>query len=108
MIDKNGDETKTCYEAFLLAENKELRNKVAAMEKVVEAGGWISIKDRPIEGDDFFIANFRNKPPFIAKGWRFTVHNPHGCFYKYTGGEIVHINNITHWMPLPEEPKEKS
>lgn len=66
---------------------------------------WISVEDRPVEGDDFFIANFRITPPFIAKAWKFKVHNQDGKFYKYTGGSTVHVNNITHWMPLPEPPK---
>jgi hypothetical protein len=66
---------------------------------------WINVKDRPIEGDEFFIANFRDKPPFIALAWRYTVHNPTGEFFKYTGGSLIHMNNITHWMPLPPRPK---
>jgi hypothetical protein len=70
-------------------------------------GKWISVKDRPIEGDEFFIANFRDKPPFIARGWKFIIHNPEGSFIKYTGGHIIHINNITHWMPLPEQPEDE-
>ncbi len=65
-------------------------------------GEWINVKDRPIEGDDFFIANFRDKPAFIARGWKFKIHNPNGNLIKYTGGDVIHINNITHWMPIPE------
>jgi hypothetical protein len=67
---------------------------------------WISVKDRPIDGEKFFIANFRDSPPFIALGWKFKIHNPTGKLIKYTGGNVVHMNNITHWMPLPPPPKE--
>ena len=68
---------------------------------------WISVKDRLPDVDDFIIANFRNRPNFIARAWKFTVHNKEGAWCKYTGGEVTLIKHNTHWMPLPSPPKEQ-
>ena len=67
---------------------------------------WISVKDR--------------LPPYIGK--KILVVNGHGnikmlAFWKKVGsnwtwldcdGHFNHTNDITHWMPLPEPPKEES
>jgi hypothetical protein len=67
---------------------------------------WISVDDRLPDVDEFLGANFRGNA-FVAFCWKYKVHNPNGDFYKYTGGSVIHKNNITHWMPLPEPPKVK-
>lgn len=58
---------------------------------------WISVKERlPEEGervlffcDDVDIGYF-----FKERGWHFL-----------DGGDWFEINEVTHWMPLPEPPK---
>lgn len=66
---------------------------------------WISVKDR--------------LPPYLGK--KILVVNGHGnikmmAFWNKVGnnwtwldcdGQINHVNDITHWMPLPEPPKEE-
>ena len=82
---------------------------VNQVERIAELENpWISVKDRLPDVDDFLIANFRNKPSFIAKARKFTVHNKDGKWCKYTGGGITWIEHNTHWMPLPDPPKEQS
>ena len=81
----------------LEAERDALRAEIEQLKNP-----WISVEDRLPEGDYFLIANFRNKPVFQAVAWNFKTHNKSGKFIKYTGGEILHINNVTHWMPLPK------
>ena len=56
---------------------------------------WISVEDRLPDCDEFLLANFRGSP-WIAVEWKFKVHNQSGDYYKYTGGEVIHKNNVTH------------
>lgn len=72
----------------------------------VQREGWVSVEDRSPDCDEFIGANFRGNA-WIAFCWKFKVHNNNGDFYKYTGREIVHKNNITHWQPLPAAPTYK-
>ena len=71
---------------------------------------WISVKDRLPDEDDIndylitdgkrcFVGFYHHK----AKGWdNFTL----GWIQEYyADGEVDDIE-ITHWMPLPEPPKE--
>ena len=39
---------------------------------------------------------------YVKEGWHERVEN-----WKYSGCEIVE-GQVTHWMPLPEPPKEKN
>lgn len=65
---------------------------------------WISVKERlPLQSDP------AQKVLFITKTGGLFI----GCYYKATAYDqfngwysmCVRIDNVTHWMPLPEPPK---
>lgn len=69
---------------------------------------WINIKDQPIpngkdklSGYSLPAVSFLYGHGFLVKGftgeWSFTVDHK---YYK-------NLASVTHWMPLPEAPKEK-
>lgn len=64
---------------------------------------WISVEDRMpnIDGKVIACYHFKNsKMCFVGVlDYYFCDPNPH---FQYAGTELV----VTHWMPLPEPPKE--
>lgn len=66
---------------------------------------WISVKDRlpPHQGKKVLVINGHGDVRIYAL-WKREYGN------KWTwideNGKFNHVNNITHWMPLPESPKE--
>jgi hypothetical protein len=74
---------------------------------------WISVKDRLPECDmspDSFGVQVLIHPPVKEYGRSDSPFAFYGCrvtdepsFYLY--GAVV--NGVTHWMPLPDPPKEK-
>ena len=86
------------------------------------ANEWISVKDRlPEEHDAYLCAEYSKMfdQYFIRMLWftkdlykhdRFEFPNKKGIggFYESSGewGSIL-IENVTHWMPLPEPPKKE-
>ena len=67
--------------------------------------GWISVKDRlPAATDDFVL--------FTVGGDVFYGNYDGKDWYKYEGDwetDVIYLEpgeRITHWMPLPEPPKE--
>lgn len=57
---------------------------------------WISVKDRIPEKNDRYLVYFSNIEPYYAIG-----------FSSFYNGEWNHFH-ITHWMLLPEPPKNES
>ena len=68
------------------------------VEDIVSAknGQWISVKDKlpTKEGDYIAYSSFVEALYYQDSKWK-----------DYTGDEIVIVNEVTHWMPLPEIPK---
>jgi hypothetical protein len=68
---------------------------------------WISVNDRlpPVQGKKVLVANGHGYISVFAL-WKKEYGN------KWTWideqGHFKHTNDITHWMPLPEVPKEES
>ena len=62
-------------------------------------GGWISVKDRLPEEDKEVLAY--NGAYMIIAAY---ATNPTKYWYTITGSVT---RTITHWMPLPEPPKEE-
>ena len=59
---------------------------------------WISVRDRlPEEGQSVLI--------HYVDGWMPVAHLFNGKWYA-SGGETSWLS-VTHWMPLPEPPKEE-
>jgi len=65
---------------------------------------WISVKERlPEVFKDVLIANKRGKHYDISKGWWTGTY-----FDRPARGVYRRYKNVTHWMPIPEPPKEES
>lgn len=73
--------------------------------KAQEAQGWISVKDRLPEVRHAVLGY----TPFYKNIWAVTMHED-GCWYFWYPGTSEYDQDwygpITHWMPLPEPPKE--
>lgn len=73
----------------------------------IRHGQWISVKDRlpPWQGKKVLVVNGHGDVRIYAL-WKREYGN------KWTWlderGKFNHVNDITHWMPLPEPPKEES
>ena len=66
-------------------------------------GEWISVKDRlPEDCKKILVVNGRGYIS-ISSLWR-----KDGSKWTWvdSAGHFNHVNDITHWMPLPEPPKE--
>ena len=63
-------------------------------DAIDEMPKWIDVKDGLPEKADWYLVYAENQRPFVAyfKGKTFPLNN--------------HYHKITHWMPLPEPPKE--
>jgi hypothetical protein len=64
---------------------------------------WISVKDRLPENRDDVL---------LCRKWWNEIRNPQMGWYNEVSGEWFDlsnrvIHNVTHWMPLPEPPKEE-
>lgn len=67
---------------------------------------WISVKDRLPDRDGNYLCCFQT-------GYIYTEMYDNNGFYDYEPEfisteyeKIYHNNIVTHWMPLPEPPKE--
>lgn len=71
---------------------------------------WVSVKDRlPQKGENGFpMVIVHTKAGEVAVGF-LDYHDYHGdkwcVLHDYTDG-VEFSDNVTHWMPLPEPPKE--
>lgn len=69
---------------------------------------WISVKERMPEGEvlaaDFAPGTYGYMDYIIGYVFPEKFAGPEGC-YAENDHEILH--HVTHWMPLPEEPKEE-
>lgn len=73
---------------------------------------WISVKDHlPDEGQTVIIYHVH-----LGPNYNFFIYYPPGTmgnikpFFRYKGSMgflTIEEDNITHWMPLPEPPKER-
>lgn len=80
-----------------------VRELLRKARRELDGMGWQPIETlKDCQDDNFFIANFDDKPSFIAYGWKPYDYN--GKWIKYTGGQLVGVHNLTHWMPLTDAP----
>ena len=81
--------------------------------ELLKAQQWVSVKDRlPTVGDSYIVAGKQRYP---GEPWEYftDVADSHGSyiddfwdtFNDWKEGQETHI---THWMPLPEPPKEEA
>ena len=85
--------------------------KVAdAVEEMPTIGGWINVKDRlpeehadehPYEFEQYLCATVWNDVRMVGFGTRIGDDKQH-----FWSGNSIWDDWVTHWMPLPEPPKE--
>lgn len=63
---------------------------------------WISVKERLPENGQKIIAAFRDSGGQVADQARYSNGE-----FDFASWAYVWADNITHWMPLPEPPKEE-
>lgn len=79
-------------------------DEVIAMMEEQDTNGWVSVKDRlPKDGQDVLGYLYNGEETRIAP-----FNYDKGTWYDCVMNCTVAINSITHWMPLPEPPKEVS
>ena len=79
---------------------RQLENQVADLGKKVPK--WISVKEQPPKDGQKVIATFRDGEDVIVDQARYRNGEFDFADWEYVWDEI-----ITHWMPLPEPPKEE-
>ena len=81
--------------------------RIAELEKEVElarAAGWISVKDRLPDKSGSYLVMLDN---VLATHLAMNVHYWNAKDGYWRGSEAhSRIVGISHWMPLPEPPKE--
>ena len=79
--------------------NRDSENAIRLEEKQATSDGWIPVTERlPEDGQDVlgFLQNDTERGIFPA-------NYDHGIWFDCLFN--IHIQSVTHWMPLPEPPK---
>ena len=80
----------------------QLESTQDALE-LLKARQWISVKDRlPDESEEYLVFSKRGYRSVLDYSTRHKEFNA-----KDTEKEPLHAIEVTHWMPLPEPPKEE-
>lgn len=86
---------------------------VDAANQILEAAKWISVDERlpelteQTEGDDFLMDY--SKPVLVRRFGRYTeiaAFAQDGLDEFWVDEGLSKISGVTHWMPLPQPPKE--
>lgn len=75
------------------------------VEEAPTVNGWVNVKDRlPEETGEYLFVYDNYYVTYVTIGW----FNAYKAEWRMGHNRIVPIEpeNITHWMPLPEPPKE--
>lgn len=64
---------------------------------------WISVKDRLPDKEDLFLISYGESREITIGLWNFRNNRFEETEIEWFGYEIT---GVTHWMPLPEPPKE--
>lgn len=79
---------------------RQLENQIADLGKKVPK--WISVKEHPPKDGQKVIAAFRDGGGVIVDQARYSNGE-----FDFADWAYVWHENITHWTPLPEPPKEE-
>lgn len=90
-------------ESIELLKNTKTKECIEAVYEVLtENNGWISIKNRPIPKNGYFLAYTKKGDVEIL--WN---SGDKECLVRHNLFLTVDMKDITHWQPLPKPPKEK-
>ena len=90
-----------------------LREVAENIDKAPTVGGWISVKDRLPESGDVCLTyspkgKMRVAEAFLPSSLPNSKYDPMECWWQTHGGGGPRFVAVTHWMPLPEPPMERS
>ena len=77
------------------------------LDNSVTVQEWISVKDRLPDKDGSYL--ILNKRKYIFDAEYESIYKSFGCWHEFidgAGNEWIAYKEITHWMPLPQPPKE--
>lgn len=103
-----GDENKYTYES---AEAISLLCGTVLIKEAPTVGGWISVNDRMPE-DETMVIGYTPVDGYMFVGFHRTYVSADYCWsawYIVTSMRSTKkiTKKVTHWMPLPEPPKEE-
>ena len=82
-----------------------LKADILSLLKAQEPG-WISVKDRLPERSGYYLCY---KPNAVVDGLKIDVHRWRSIDGDWAGSEVgSRIIGLTHWLPLPDQPKEET
>jgi len=98
---ENGELVKKLRVASVQCDEMRLRDFGYIMKTASEAiPQWISVEERLPEEDEVVLV-WGGASVYTAKR-----HNKYGCMMWWKLNSKQHYCNPTHWMPIPEPPKE--
>ena len=92
-----------CIKTYIVRECRE--RLVAEIAALIEGLSWVSVKDRLPDEDGMLVAVFCPEGASIADLWPARWDAVNKCFSA--GGGWFETNEVTHWIRLPELPKEE-
>lgn len=92
VCDKHREHPVKIYDQCVGCEIESLRSEISRLKR----GGWISVKERLPENGQRVLVHYRIGETCDITETRYVA----GGYIGYWGG------GVTHWMPLPEPPKE--
>ena len=83
-----------------------------ALTDALTIGGWISVKDKLPANGAFCLTyspngKMRVAEAFIPSSIPNSTYDKMECWWLTHGSGGQHFVAVTHWMPLPEPPKEE-
>ena len=101
---------KTVYNIVCRCENEAVcRNVKRLLKQQQEGSGWISVKDRLPNCNGIYLVwrphyfgGEKGEPVVCYFDGQNTWHDSYGVDFE----RILHPDDVTHWMQLPEPPQE--
>ena len=94
---------------FIIEDSKELlissvvrKAMLGLVDRIKTIGGWISVNEKLPDDETDVLAYLRNGEETRIAACCYA----RGVWYDCVMNCVVVIQDVTHWMPLPEPPKE--
>lgn len=109
-ITERGRYSKVDFLAGYKAAKEQFRSTTKEAGDKLTPTGWISVKDRlPEEGEEVLVfGQYLNDIPKVL-GVKSRYKGDQDWKYTWEGSDewVYREDDVTHWMPLPEPPKEE-
>ena len=85
-----------------------IKDMETAIDNATTIGGWISVEDRLPEKGEIVLALVKATNPSYGQYHVIAALQNDGLWDSWDEEFCISGDPITHWMPLPEPPKEES